>query len=201
MKTISDLQIGKAGEYLVCADLILKGHVAFLSEQGLPFDVVLNIDGRLYKIQVKTTREAKHIPQRKSDIPAYIFHIGINGCGKKGKKRRSKYDSKQVDFFALVALDSKRIAYIPYFNTQTTMNFRVPELRGKYHDEQAAQIKTKVMALKNSGSSCKQISEQLNMKISNVHRYTANVSLEQSGTNSGVYFDAFTLEECLCLLK
>ena len=34
------LQIGKAGEYLVCADLILKGYIAFLSEQGLPYDVI-----------------------------------------------------------------------------------------------------------------------------------------------------------------
>ena len=33
MKDISDLQIGKAGEYIVCADLILKGFVAFPSEQ------------------------------------------------------------------------------------------------------------------------------------------------------------------------
>ena len=30
------LQIGKAGEYLVCADLIMKGFIAFPSEQGLP---------------------------------------------------------------------------------------------------------------------------------------------------------------------
>ena len=32
------LQIGKAGEYLVCADLIMKGFIAFPSEQGLSFD-------------------------------------------------------------------------------------------------------------------------------------------------------------------
>jgi len=37
---IDDMQVGKAGEYLVCADLISKGYVAYLSEQGLPYDVV-----------------------------------------------------------------------------------------------------------------------------------------------------------------
>jgi hypothetical protein len=37
---LTDLQLGKAGEYLVCADLILKGHIAFPSEQGLSFEVV-----------------------------------------------------------------------------------------------------------------------------------------------------------------
>ncbi len=37
---LSELAVGKAGEYLVCADLILRGHVAFPSEQGLPYDIV-----------------------------------------------------------------------------------------------------------------------------------------------------------------
>ena len=43
MRISNELQKGKAGEYLVCADLILKGFVAFISEQGLPYDVVLDI--------------------------------------------------------------------------------------------------------------------------------------------------------------
>lgn len=35
-----ELQIGKAGEHLVCCDLLTHGFNAFLSDQGLPFDVV-----------------------------------------------------------------------------------------------------------------------------------------------------------------
>lgn len=193
---INDLQIGKAGEYLVCADLILQGYIAFPSEQGLPFDVVLNVKGNLLKIQVKTTRKAKHIPQRKTDIPAYVFHIGINGSGKKGKKRRVKYDRNQVDIFALVALDTKKIAYIPYFNTQTTMNFRVPELRGQYHDEKGMQIKQKVLDFKSSGLSGLEIATKLDMKLSNVYRYMS-VDITQKGTNAGIYFDTLTLQEAL----
>lgn len=110
----------------------MKGHVAFLAEQALCFDVVLNINGKLFKIQVKTTRKPKDIPQRKTPIPAYIFHIGFNGK----EKRRKKYEKHQVDLFALVALDSKKVAYLPFFDCQTTMNFRVPSYRGKYRDEQ-----------------------------------------------------------------
>ena len=193
MKNISDLQIGKAGEYLVCADLILNGFIAFQSEQGLPFDIVAEINHKLYRVQVKTTRASKHILQRKTDIPAYIFHIGNNGK----MNRRKKYDSDQVDIFALVALDAKTIAYLPYFNVQTTMNFRVPELRGQYHDEASAQIKKKVIELKKYGMSCPEIAKELNMKLSNVYKYSANVSIEQKGTNSGVYFDEFTLAKCI----
>jgi len=47
MRDSKELQIGKAGEYLVCADLILKGFIAYPSEQGLPYDVFLDIDGKL----------------------------------------------------------------------------------------------------------------------------------------------------------
>ena len=196
MKNISDLQIGKAGEYLVCADLILNGFIAFPSEQGLPFDVVLNIDGRLLKVQVKTTRKAKSIPQRKTDIPAYIFHIGNNGKG----CSRKKYDKNQVDIFALVALDTRMISYLPHFDTQTTMNFRVPEFRGQYHDEQGLSNKKEVTDLRDAGLSCPKIAEKLGMKLSLVYRYSADVSLEQKGTNSGIYFDELTLEKCLCQL-
>lgn len=193
MKDVSDLQIGKAGEYLVCADLIINGHIAFLSEQGLPFDVVFEYKDRLWKIQVKTTRKAKLISQRKTSIPAYIFHIGNNGR----MNRRKMYGANQVDIFALVCLESKEIAYLNYFNTQTTMNFRVPEFKGRYHDEKAKQLKCKILTLKESGLSCSEISEQTGLKLSNVYKYSANVSIEQKGTNSGVYFNELTLEKCL----
>jgi len=195
MKNISDLQIGKAGEYLICADLILSGYVAYPSEQGLPYDVVLDIGGRLLKVQVKTTRKSKNIPQRKSPIPAYIFHIGNNGKG----NCRKKYDSDHVDLFALVALDTKRIAYLPHFDCQTTMNFRVPERRGEYHDEQGEKKKATVLSLKASGMSCPEIANEISMKLSSVYRYSANVDITQKGTNAGVYFDSFPL--CLALDK
>ncbi len=193
MENINDLQIGKVGEYLVCADLILKGYIAFPSEQGLPFDIVADINGRLFKVQVKTTRGPKNIPQRKTVIPAYRFSIGRNG--KKG--RHKKYEIGAVDIFALVALDTKRIGYLSHNNTQSTMNFRVPELRGQYHDEQAEIIKQKVIKMKNNGLSGKQIAAQLSMKLTNVQKYSANISIEQKGSNAGTYFDALSLERCL----
>lgn len=127
---LTDLAAGKAGEYLVCADLILRGHVAFPSEQGLPYDVVAEISGKLYKIQVKTTRGPRAIPQRKEYVAAYLFHVGR--CGKGGTK---SYGNADVDVFALVALDTKCVSYIPAFRVRRTMIFRSPALRGKYKNE------------------------------------------------------------------
>ena len=197
MKEISDLQAGKAGEYLVCADLILSGVIAFPSEQGLPFDIVADIGGKLLKVQVKTTRGPKSIPQRKTSIPAYIFHIGINGKN----AARKKYSADDVDMFALVALDTKTVSYMPHFDTQTTMNFRVPAYRGQYHDEQGSILKGKVAGLRAGGESCAAIAEELGLTRSTVYRYSSNLSIEQRGTNSGIYFDSLTLERCLCALK
>jgi hypothetical protein len=37
-----ELEMGKAAEHLVCADLLMKGYNAFLSAQGLPYDVVID---------------------------------------------------------------------------------------------------------------------------------------------------------------
>lgn len=130
MTEITDLAAGKAGEYLVCADLILKGHVAFPSEQGLPYDVVADICGRLYRVQVKTTRGLRAVPQRRDYMTGYLFHVGK--CGKGGFK---SYGESDADLFALVALDTKTISYLPAAEIKRTMIFRAPQNEGKYHDE------------------------------------------------------------------
>ena len=121
MKEINDLQIGKAGEYLVCADLILKGYIAFPSEQGLHYDVVLSVGNKLYKVQVKTTRKPIPIPQRKKRTEKYT--INIRRCGKGGRK---SYEKGDVDIFAIVALDTKTIGYIKFDDVKQTMFF-LPE--------------------------------------------------------------------------
>lgn len=121
MRSVNDLACGKAGEYLVCADLILRGYVAFPSEQGLPFDVVCEVSGKLLKVQVKTTRKPIPVPQRVNRTDKYCFHV--RRCGKGGRR---SYQDSDVDLFALVALDSKSIGYLPAADVSQTMFF-LPE--------------------------------------------------------------------------
>lgn len=100
---VDDLQTGKAGEYLVCADLILNGFVAYPSEQGLPYDVVMDFNGRLLKVQVKSTRGLRQLQQRK--IPV----IGEDGNTNKSRSKLAKskdysgknwdQDSPDVEYF------------------------------------------------------------------------------------------------------
>src|SRR6267142_1410880 len=105
--TTSDLGLGMVGEYLVCADLILKGLLAFPAGQGLSFDVVASFNGKLYKIQVKTTAGPIPVPQRIQRTEKYCFNV--RRCGKGG---RQSYKKNDVDIFALVAVDSGAIGYI-----------------------------------------------------------------------------------------
>jgi len=99
-----ELQIGKAGEHLVCCDLILQGYSAFLADQGLPFDVLVEIDGSLKRIQVRATMGLSTWGKSKD-----IYRFGT----RKGKGAITRVKKAEVDYYAFVALDIKQIAYIP----------------------------------------------------------------------------------------
>ena len=112
---LNALDIGKAAEHLVCADLLTLGYQAFLSEQGLAYDVIVDIDGRLIRVQVKGTVGLRAIPQRAAYTPAYLWHVR-----RAGKGGRRVYRENEFDMLALVALDTKQIAYMP---PSTTVNY------------------------------------------------------------------------------
>lgn len=160
------LQIGKAGEYLVCADLILKGFIAFTSDQGLPYDVLLDTGKKLLRVQVKTTEKARLVQQRKDPIPAYIF--SIKRAGARGKTR---YDENEIDLFALVCLDTKEIGYVTNKEMPTTINIRVDSLKGTYYDEKGIQdfkmVKEMYKTIKNQS----EISRQTGIAVATINRY------------------------------
>lgn len=66
---------GTAGEYIVCADLILSGFVAYTTSQGLPYDIALDVGGKLLRIAVKSTRKAKPRPAREGSVIRYQFAV------------------------------------------------------------------------------------------------------------------------------
>lgn len=165
MRTSKELQIGKAGEYLVCADLILKGFVAFPSEQGLPYDVLLDTGEKLIRIQVKTTSGPRTIPQRATDSKAYIFNV--KRCGKSNGKR---YGLDEVDIFALVCLDTKMIGYIKTDDMPDTINYRVDSLAGTYYDEKGIQDYNTVLDLFSNGISRREISESTGIAYNTISR-------------------------------
>jgi len=101
-----ELNIGRAGQYLVLADLLLKGVQAFPTDEGVGYDVVADVNGKLIRLQVKTTQKMRILKQAAN--PIYFFHI--KRCG----KRIRYYKFGDFDGFALVGLDKKLVFYLPF---------------------------------------------------------------------------------------
>lgn len=160
------LQIGKAGEYLVCADLIMKGFIAFPSEQGLPYDILLDTGEKLLKVQVKTTEKPRKVMQRAKDSFAYVFQIK-----RAGKNGQTIYGEKEIDLFALVCLDTMQIGYLTNKEMPTTINIRVDALRGSYYDEKGIQDFEKVKELNKTIKNQREISRIVGISDAAVSRY------------------------------
>ena len=161
------LQIGKAGEYLVCADLIMKGFIAFPSEQGLPYDVLLDNGDKLLKVQVKTTEKPRLITQERiNPVPVYSF--SIKRAGNMGKTR---YELDEIDLFALVCLDTMKIGYLMNKDMPTTINIRVDELKGSYRDEKGLCDYEKAKELNKTIKNKSEIARILNIGVASVQRY------------------------------
>ena len=132
--------VGKAGAHLVCCDLIMQGYDAFLTDEGSPYDIVVDIGNKLKRIQVKTTRKLVS-PNKSRDI----YRFGT----RKAKGHRKRYDIDQVDYFAFVVMDVKKVAYLSIKqmtgkdkNIKITMEFRTRKLKycghGKYFEDYQA---------------------------------------------------------------
>lgn len=117
------LRYGKAGEHLVCADLLSKGYEAFLTGQGMSYDVVCDFEDRLLRVQVKAcVRPGTRLNGTKSlPAPTYIWNIR-----RRGKGGNQRLTDTECDLVALCALDIKTVAYFPVDKVKQTMSLRVP---------------------------------------------------------------------------
>lgn len=185
----SDLMIGVAGEHLVCFDLITRGFTCFMTEQGLPYDVIADINGKLVKVQVKTTRTHSETPQRKNHYPAYLFNV--RRCGKGGRKL---YEENDVDLFAVVCVETRQVGYVSADRMPSTLSVRVDEFKGKYLNEVQEARANKVLELKSQGATNTEIGKIVGMDKSVVGKVVAGKSKK---TDHGVYFSDLTLEKAL----
>ena len=92
--------IGQAGEHLVCSELSANQINCSRADESCPYDIILDY-GQLAKVQVKTSN---YSPAPSSIKFTVSRRNSINRC----------YESKDIDLFALVWLDSKLIAWLPY---------------------------------------------------------------------------------------
>ena len=120
--------IGRAGEHIVIAELLMAGHEAFICEGKAPFDVAAIIDRRLVRIQVKTTAGYKQCPQRQNSTPVYAF-----SARKIGKLQRQGYQEGDAELVAYVALDRRAAAYMPAAKIAQSTTLRIRAFADQYY--------------------------------------------------------------------
>jgi hypothetical protein len=130
-ETRNALQLGDAGEHIVCADLLLAGWNAYQVAQGLPYDVVVDVNGRLLRVAVKSSAVPRRRPLRPStrtnDARAvYKFTIRRASRLGTGKTVTKGYTAADVDIVALVALDIRQVAYISLTDCKSIMELFAP---------------------------------------------------------------------------
>lgn len=101
-----ELELGRAAEHLVCADLLLCGWHAFQTAQGMAYDLAVDVATRVIRVQVKATLHPRHPQPSMRANPAYFFNIRRAG---RGAARVYRHD--EFDVYALVALDRRLIGY------------------------------------------------------------------------------------------
>lgn len=97
--------VGRAGEAFVECDLLRRGVQVHRTSPGSGYDLVADHDGRLFRVEVKTT--AGPVMKRKgggSSQIVYRFPFA--------KDNREKY--LNVEVFAFVALDQPAVIYVPW---------------------------------------------------------------------------------------
>jgi hypothetical protein len=106
LRVSRELELGRAAEHLVCADLLLSGWSSYPTAQGLPYDLAVDVGDRIVRVQVKSSFFAKNPQPTSRANPAYFYQIRRAGRG--GAR---VYGGGEFDVYALVALDRRLIAY------------------------------------------------------------------------------------------
>jgi len=103
----TQLNVGRAGQYLTLVDLLLNNIQAFDTGEGVNFDIIAIHNNKLIRLQVKTTKKMRILASHAN--PTYFFHI--KRSGKNGNKF---YEKSDFDAFALVALDIRKVFYLKF---------------------------------------------------------------------------------------
>lgn len=166
MQQLDKFKLGKAGEFLAGAHLLLKGFNVSQAGETLPYDLLLDTGEKILKVQVKTTDTYRITNQWRGVSGAYVF-----GVKRKGHNSKKRYEDNEVDIFALVALDVMKVGYIKNCDMPTTINIRVDELKGKYHDEQGFIKQKEAKELNDKGLTVKEICEKMQLGNTSIRNY------------------------------
>lgn len=84
---------------------MLQGFNAFLSDAGLPYDILVDTGGKILKVQVKGSQRLFRHPTRPNRV---VYRFGL----RRGRGSFVRIDPAYVDIVACVALDKRLVAYV-----------------------------------------------------------------------------------------
>lgn len=124
----NELRIGRAGQHLAMFDLLSNGYCCCQTEEGMNYDVIVDLGVRIVRLQVKTTQRPARMNQQYC-TPTYLFHV--RRAGRNGVR---EYQIGEFEAFALVCMDTRSVWYYPFVDTiKRTLIFRVPGIEYKQH--------------------------------------------------------------------
>ena len=109
-------RVALAGEYLAASYLMRFCDSVIIAPEGHKSDLILDHQGQLYKIQVKTTNSL----YKKDGTDYYRWDFRSNADNKR-KNKMLRYGSGQVDIFCLVALPIDKVLFLPFDKVQNSI--------------------------------------------------------------------------------
>mgnify|MGYP001439016443 FL=1 len=109
-------RIALAGEYLAASYLMRFCDSVIIAPEGHKSDLILDHQGQLYKVQVKTTNSI----YKKRDNDYYRWDFRSNADNKR-KNKMLRYGSGQVDIFCLVALPIDKVFFLSFDKVENSI--------------------------------------------------------------------------------
>ena len=109
-------RVALAGEYLAASYLMRFCDSVIIAPEGHKSDLILDHQGQLYKIQVKTTNSI----YKKKDNDYYRWDFRSNADNKR-KNKMLRYGSGQVDIFCLVALPIDKVFFLSFDKVENSI--------------------------------------------------------------------------------
>ena len=113
MNVSEQMETGRCGEYFSVFTLISQGFTAYLTDQGLVYDLVVDVGGSLLKGQVKTTLGASNYGKSKN-----VCRFGT----RRAKKTLRSALIDECDFYAFVSIKDKEVAFMLTKDIESSKN-------------------------------------------------------------------------------
>lgn len=141
-------KIGQIGEAYCLYRIRHIGHYASPMAEGFPFDIMMQANGKILRVQVKTTQCAK------DGYFTFLTHKGRYAKNPDRGQCKSAYNEQDYDVAALVALSVERVHFL--YVKQAGESYSVPvwQMIDKENEMKSLEIAIKEFCFVQSGGSC-----------------------------------------------